>query len=61
MKDLLRVILQKAVLVSVGLACIGTVVPFMLAIIESLAFAPTFSDDSLIKTYVKKLFSKGVV
>jgi hypothetical protein len=60
-KELVRVIVQKVLLVLVGLACVGTVVPFMLAIVESLAFAPTVSEPSILKTFVKKLFSKGVV
>lgn len=61
MKELVRVIVQKLVLVTVGVVCIGTVVPFILAIVESLAFAPTASETSILKTYVQKLFSKGIV
>jgi len=38
-----------------------TVVPFFLAIIESLAFAKTQSEKSILKTYVAKLFSKEIV
>jgi hypothetical protein len=61
MKKIVRLVLQKLVLGTVGLACMLTVVPFFLAIIESLAFAKTQSEKSILKTYVAKLFSKEIV
>lgn len=60
-KDLVRVLLQKLILVLVGVVSVLTVAPFILAIVESLAFAPTVSEQSILKTYVRNLFSKGIV
>jgi hypothetical protein len=61
MKEILRIVLQKLVLVSVGLVCIGTAVPFLLAIVESLVNDPRQHGSSILKTYVKKLVSGGLV
>jgi len=56
-----RFIAEKVVLGAVGIACVVTFVPFFLAILESLIFAPTVSEKSLIKEYIKRLFSKNEV